>query len=86
MSIAAEIREDDYAVRGSFTAFCTAGEYGPLACGCCVVALAFDPCGPCLVLHMERRDAEPHAHDGDELAAMLTAVRGVSGPPPGSVA
>jgi hypothetical protein len=55
-------REDDYRIASGVPEFWAPGEYGPLACGCYLVALAFDPSGPCLCLLMQRRDAAAHPH------------------------
>ena len=65
MSIEAEIKEDEYRIAGSFAQFWTPGEYGPLPCGCCVVAAEFDPVGPSLCLILTRKDAD-HSHTSAE--------------------
>jgi hypothetical protein len=69
--IAAEINEDEYRIASSTAEFWPEGEWGPLDCGCCLVAETFDPVGPKLLLMMQRRDAAPHTHQLGEFKALL---------------
>jgi hypothetical protein len=62
--------EDDYGIAGGGTGFVTAGEYGPLKCGCYIVATPFDPCGPCLLTIMMRRDVPFHDHTAQDWSEM----------------
>lgn len=70
--IAADVHEQDYRIGHSFAEFWTPGEYGPLTCGCCLVVVGFDPCGPSMCLVMVRRDSETHEHAAEDFARLLT--------------